>query len=120
MRSSKPALIKAGLSTGSAMTKRVTNIIGVKKNRDAKGLDVAGFLRRRIWTSDHRRPEKNEAVMSKMKPMGTNAVSPATIMMTPTVMSVMIPNIVQEAFSSRKRIAKPSTKPRVEDLHIAV
>lgn len=118
-RSSSPAFSDAIPSLGIAMIKRTKNIIGVRKNRDENGFEVAGFWRRSICVRDQRRPEKNDAIISKMKPIVLKAVSPATIIITPTVMIRMMAPSRHEGFSRRKMMANPSTKPRVEDLHMA-
>ena len=106
-------------STGMAMIARLRNMIGARKKMLLKGLLVAGLRRRRICVRAQRKPEKKAAAMTRMKPMTSNAVSPATIMMTPIVMVAMIRMSLTEGDSSRKRNAKESTKARDDDLHIA-
>jgi hypothetical protein len=105
-------------SIGKARKKRARNITGVRKKMLLKGLLVAGLRRRRICVRDQRKPEQKEAVMTRMKPRALKAVSPATIIITPTDMRVMIPRRRQEGFSRRKMKAKRSTKASTEDLHI--
>ncbi len=119
-RSSSPAFSDAIPSTGMAMNRRTKNMMGVRKNRDEKGFEVAGFRRSSICVRDQRRPEKKEAIISRMKPNVLKAVSPATIIMTPTVMTRMMAPSRHEGFSRRKMMANPSTNPRVEDLHMAL
>jgi hypothetical protein len=106
-------------STGTARTNKLTNITGARKNIDEKGFAVAGFRRRRIWVSDHRKPDEHADAITRMKPSASNAVSPATIMTTPTVMTSIIKTSLQDGCSRRKRNAKIRTKPRADDLHIA-
>ena len=43
-----PVMTAAGCSANSAMVKRVRNMMGDRKKRVTKGLDVAGWRRRRI------------------------------------------------------------------------
>lgn len=81
---------------------------------------MAGLRRRRICVNPHRKPEKNAAEMMRTNPRGLKSTSPATIMMTPTVIVAIIATSFQEGTSSRKRNAKRRTKARAEDLHIAV
>jgi len=95
-------------------------MIGVKKNNEANGFDVAGFRRRSICVRDHRNPEEKEAVINKENPKRLNAVSPATIITTPTVITAMMANSFQDGFSNLNIKANKSTKPSTEDLHIAV
>lgn len=57
--------------------------------------------------------------MSKAKPTMLKAVSPATIMTTPAVITRMMPPSFQEGFSNRKMMANKRTNPNTEDLHIA-
>ena len=83
-------------------------------------MEVAGFRRRRIWVSPQRKPEKKAAEMTRMNPRVEKATSPATIIMTPTVMVAIMATRRQEGVSRRKRKAKIRTKARDEDLHIAV
>ncbi len=106
-------------STGNAMTSKLTNMMGAKKNMELKGLEVAGFRSNRICVRAHRNPEKNEADMTRMKPSALKAVSPATIMITPTVIVKMMRTSLMEGDSSRNKKAKSRTKAREEDLHIA-
>lgn len=66
-----------------------------------------------------RKPDEKAEEMIKTNPSALNSVSPATIMMTPTVMAAMIRISLREGVSRRKRKAKRSTKAREEDLHMA-
>ena len=66
-----------------------------------------------------RKPEKKAAEMTRTKPSIENLTSPATIMMTPSVIVAMIPTRRQEGTSRRKRKAKMRTNAREDDLHIA-
>jgi hypothetical protein len=93
---------------------------GARKKIDENGLEVAGLRSRRIWVSDQRNPDDAEADMTRMNPRASKAVSPATIMIMPTVIVVIMAASFQEGFSRRKRKAKRRTKPRTEDLHIAI
>jgi len=86
---------------------------------EEKGFAVAGLRSRRIWVSDHLKPDEQAEAMTRRKPRAWKAVSPATIMMTPMVMMEMMKTRRHEGCSRRKRNAKISTKPRAEDLHIA-
>src|SRR5689334_16606883 len=86
---------------------------------EEKGFEVAGLRRRRIWVSDHRKPEEAAAVSMRMKPSAEKDVSPATIMIVPIVMVRMMPPSRQEGFSRPKAKAKTSTQPSTVDLHIA-
>lgn len=106
-------------STGIAMINIAINMTGARKKIDEKGLDVAGFRRSKICVSDQRSPERAEASITRKKPIGTNFASPATIITTPTVMTVMIPTSFQVIFSSRKMKAKIKTKANADDLHMA-
>lgn len=119
-RVAKARVRAKGPSTGMARRSRVKNMTGARNKIDEKGLEVAGLRRRRIWVSDQRKPEDAAADMTRTKPRASKEVSPATIMITPTVMVVMMAASFQEGFSRRNRKAKRSTKPRTEDLHIAV
>ena len=85
---------------------------------EAKGLEVAGLRRRRIWVNAQRKPEKKAEEMIRAKPRALKAVSPATIMTTPTVMVAMMRMSFQEGVSRRKTNAKRRTKARAEDLHM--
>lgn len=87
---------------------------------EEKGFDVAGFRRRRIWVRPQRKPEKNAADMTRMKPIAEKSTSPATIITTPAVIVAIMATRRQEGFSSRKMKAKIRTKAKAEDLHIAV
>jgi len=69
--------------------------------------------------SPQRKPEKNAADMTRMKPRAEKSTSPATIITTPTVMVAIMATRRQEGVSRRKRKAKMRTKAREEDLHIA-
>ena len=101
------------------MIAKLANMTGARKKILLKGLLVAGFLSNRIWVRAQRKPEKKAAKMTRMKPRILKAVSPATIMMTPIVIVVMITTSFTEGSSRRKRKAKARTKAREEDLHIA-
>lgn len=106
-------------STGIAIIARLRNIIGARKKIVLNGLLVAGFRRSRICVKAQRKPEKNEAEMMRPKPRALKSVSPATIMMTPTVIVAMMSTSLIEGVSSRKRKAKSRIKAKAEDLHIA-
>ena len=97
---------------------RDTNMIGVRKKRVEKGFDVAGWRRRRICVRPHRKPEKKAEAMTRVKPRALNAASPATIMMTPTVMAVMITMSLMDGVSSLNRKAKRRTNASADDLHM--
>lgn len=84
-----------------------------------KGLLVAGFRRRRICVRAQRKPEKKAAAMTRMKPIASNAVSPATIIMTPRVIVAIMRISFIDGDSRRKRNAKQRTKAREDDLHMA-
>lgn len=86
---------------------------------ELNGLDVAGLRRRRICVRPQRKPEKKAALMTRMKPRTEKSTSPATIMITPTVIVNMMATRRQEGTSRRKRKAKRRTKARDDDLHIA-
>ena len=96
------------------------NITGARKKMDEKGLAVAGLRRRRIWVRDQRNPEEQAEAITRMKPRAWKAVSPATIMTTPTVIIAIMRTRRHEGCSRRKRKAKMRTKPSADDLHIAV
>ena len=66
-----------------------------------------------------RKPEKKAAAMTRMKPMASKNASPATIMMTPMVIVMMMNMSFMDGDSRRKRKANTRTKAREEDLHIA-
>ena len=117
-RRRKPVITADGVSDTQAMENSVTNMIGDRKKSVAKGFEVAGCRRRRIWVSAHRKPEKNDADRAKAKPRAWNAVSPATIIKTPKVIVRMIRMSLMEGFSRRKRKANIRTKIRTEDLHM--
>ena len=102
-----------------AIIKSETNMTGARKKIDEKGLDVAGFRRRRICVRPQRKPEKKAADITRMNPSIENSTSPATIMITPKVMVAMIATKRHEGISRRNRKAKIRTKARDEDLHIA-
>ena len=91
---------------------------GVRKKMLLKGLLVAGLRRRRIWVRDQRKLEQKDAVIARMNPRALKAVSPATIMMTPMDIRVMIPPRRHEGFSRRKMKAKSRTNASTEDLHM--
>ena len=115
----RPSTSFTGPSMGMAIKMRVRNIIGARKKMLLKGLLVAGFRRSRICVKAHRKPEKNAAAITSMKPMASNAASPATIIMTPMVMVAIIRTSLREGDSRRKRKANMRTNAREEDLHIA-
>ena len=102
-----------------ASRRREANIIGARKKIEEKGLDVAGFRSKRIWVRPQRKPEKNAADMTSMKPSAEKSTSPATIIITPTVIVAMMATRRQEGVSRRKRNAKRRTNAKEEDLHIA-
>jgi hypothetical protein len=106
-------------STGMAMMKIETNITGARKKMEEKGLDVAGLRRRRTWVRDQRRPDRADAVMTRMKPRTLKCASPATIIITPTVMMEMMPTRRHVGCSRRKMKANIRTKAREDDLHMA-
>ena len=107
-------------STGIARMRRLKNMTGARKKIEEKGFEVAGLRRRRICVKDHRKPEEQAEDMTKMKPSASNDASPATIMTTPTVIISIMITSRQEGCSRRKRKANKRTKPRADDLHIAV
>ena len=119
VRAFKPLARDTNPSTGTAIIVRVKNIIGARKKILLKGLLVAGFRRSRICVRAQRKPDEKAEEMIRTKPSVLKAVSPATIMMTPTVMVAMMRISLREGVSRRKRKAKRSTKAREEDLHIA-
>ena len=82
-------------------------------------MDVAGLRRSRICVNDHRKPEDAAADITRKNPSTLKDVSPATIIITPIVMVVMIAASFHDGFSSRKRKANSRTNPNTEDLHIA-
>ena len=118
-RAARPWRSLTGPSMGRAIKMRLRNIMGARKKMLLKGLLVAGFRRSRICVRAQRKPEKNAAAITSMKPMASKAASPATIIMTPTVMVVIIRTSFMEGDSRRKRKANMRTKAREEDLHIA-
>ena len=56
--------------------------------------------------------------MTKAKPTALNAVSPATIMTTPTVMAAIMMINLKDGVSRRKTKANRRTKARADDLHM--
>ena len=82
MRALKP-------STEMARMARLKNMIGARKKILLKGLLVAGFRSKRICVRAQRKPEKKAEEMMRTKPRALKSVSPATIIMTPTVMVKM-------------------------------
>ena len=66
-----------------------------------------------------RKPEKKAADMTRTKPSVENLTSPATIIITPIVMVVIMPTSRHDGTSRRKRKANIRTKAKDEDLHIA-
>lgn len=117
-RAWKPAMISKGPSTASAMTIREKNITGVRKKRVENGFAVAGWRRRRICVRPHRKPEKKADAMTRINPTALNAVSPATIMTTPTVIVAMITINLTDGVSRRKTKAKRRTNASADDLHM--
>lgn len=106
-------------STGIAIARIEMNIMGARKNIEENGLEVAGFLNSRICVSDHRSPDRAEDKIIRIKPIGTNVASPATIITTPTVITAMTPTNFHVTFSRRNIKANIKTNPKAEDLHIA-
>ena len=119
-RRTRPSCRALKPSTGTARTKMLMNITGARKKIEENGFAVAGLRRRRICVSDQRKPEEQAEAMTRMKPKAWKAVSPATIMTTPTVMIAIMRTRRHEGCSRRKRKAKMRTKPSADDLHIAV
>lgn len=113
-----PLAVAVGPSTGMAIRKRDTNMIGVRKKSVEKGFDVAGWRSRRICVRAHLKPEKNADAMTRANPTALKAASPATIIITPTVMVVIMMMSFIEGVSSLKRKANRRTKASAEDLHI--
>ena len=107
-----------GPSTDSAKAISETNMTGVRKKRVENGFEVAGWRINKICVRPHRNPEKNEAEMTRKKPIALNLVSPATIIRTPRVIEAMIRISLMDGVSRRNRTAKISTKARAEDLHM--
>lgn len=64
----RPAMTADGVSLNSAMTNKVTNMIGARRKRVANGFEVAGCRRSRICVRAHRKPEKNDAEIARTKP----------------------------------------------------
>ena len=119
----KKALPNNENQSSSNMLLRIMNrpIKGLNQNMVAMGLFMPiCSLCKSICVNAHRRPPIAEAVRTWMAPVRTNCVSAATIMMTPTVMSVMMPISDHRIFSNLNIKAKRSTKARLDDLHIAV
>lgn len=83
------------------------------------GFEVAGLRNRSIWVRAQRKPLKNAAEMTRMKPRAEKATSPATIITTPAVIVAMMATRRQDGLSRRKRKAKRRTKASAEDLHMA-
>ena len=83
------------------------------------GLLVAGLLNNSICVNDQRNPEKNAARMTRMKPRISKSTSPATIIITPTVIVAIIAMSFTDRVSRRKRKANARTKAKDDDLHIA-
>ncbi len=69
--------------------------------------------------SAQRNPEKKEAEMMRKKPIGLNSASPATIIMTPTVIVAIIRISFTEGCSRWNKKAKIRMNASAEDLHIA-
>ena len=118
-RDFRPAPRGTKPSTGMAMMARLTNMTGARKKMLLKGLLVAGLRRSSIWVRAQRKPEKKAAAMTRAKPITSKATSPATIIMTPTVMVAIMRMSLTDGDSRRNRKAKQSTKASEEDLHIA-
>jgi hypothetical protein len=95
-----------------------TNMIGVKRKRVEKGLEVPGWRRRRIWVRPHRNPEKKAEAITSANPNALKSGSPATIITTPTIIVQMMRISLRDGVSRRKRKANKSTKPKAEDLHM--
>lgn len=106
-------------SMGMAIIDKARNMTGARKNMPLNGLLVAGLRSRRIWVNDHRKPEKNDAEITRMNPRVLKAVSPATIITTPTVIAAMMRTNFIDGVSRRKRNAKIRMNARAEDLHMA-
>lgn len=120
IRLERPSLSSENPSTGIAMARRLTNMIGARKNIEENGFDVAGLRRSRIWVNDQRKPEDKADDITRMKPRALKAVSPATIITTPMVIVTMMKTSFHDGCSKRKRNANNKTNPRAEDLHIAI
>lgn len=84
------------------------------------GLLVAGFLRRSICVKAQRKPEKKADKMMSMNPRALKSVSPATIIITPTVIVAIMRISFKEGVSRWNTKAKRRTKAKAEDLHIAI
>ena len=115
----KPLPRATSPSTGMAMIPRVKNIIGARKKMLLNGLLVAGFRSSSICVRAQRKPEEKAEEIIRIKPRALNAVSPATIMTTPTVIVAMMRINLIEGVSRWKRKANRRTNAREEDLHIA-
>lgn len=118
VRVRSPAAISIGPSIGIAMTMRVVNMIGARRKSVANGLEVAGCRSRRICVRAQRKPEKNADAMTSPNPATLKAVSPKTIITTPTVMVQMMRMSLTLGVSSLKRKAKAKTNANAEDLHM--
>src|SRR5687768_8887361 len=97
----------------------MTNMTGVRKKMLEKGLDVAGFRRRRIWVRAQRKPAKKAAEMTRTKPPTSNCTSPNTIRTTPIVMVAIMATRRQVGCSRRKAKANSRTNASDDDLHMA-
>jgi hypothetical protein len=91
---------------------------GVRKKIVLKGLLVARFRSNSICVKLQRNPEHKLALMTSTNPSALKEVSPATIMITPTVMRRMMRQRRQVGCSRWKRKAKRRTKARTLDLHM--
>ena len=65
-----------------------------------------------------RNPEKKDDDMMNAKPTALKVVSPATIIVTPMIITTMIRMSFRFGDSRRKRKANSSTKPNTELLHM--
>lgn len=117
--SSRPVAIAPIPSTDSASTARTKNMIGANRKIEENGFAVAGWRSNSICVNDHRNPADKADDITRMKPRMSNSDSPKTIIVTPTVMTVITPVSFHDGFSRRKRNANIRTKPNEEDLHIA-
>lgn len=100
------------------MVIRERNMMGVRRKRVENGFEVAGWRSKRICVRPHRKPEKNADAMTSAKPSALKAVSPATIITTPTVIVAMMMINFVEGVSRRKRKANNRTKASADDLHM--
>jgi hypothetical protein len=119
MRVWKPSKRAGKPSTGIARRKREPNITGARKKIEENGFEVAGLRRRRICVRPQRKPEKNAADITRMKPRAEKSTSPATIITTPPVMVAIMATSRHDGDSRRKRKANNNTNASEDDLHIA-